>query len=216
MPHEHEIHDTDARYAIDPKTRAITNTSNVKMVIIQHDHNSECITFEIPRYIDGHDMMNCNEIQVHYINVSSGNRNEGMYEIKDLAISADDDEILTCSWIISKNATLWEGSLIFSLRFACVSNDEVVYAWGTAPYTGLNVSKGINNSGVIVDEYADILQQWRAEYTNILERWRVEYKEAHTKLREDIGDFAEQLGDVEAALDSIIAIQNELIGGESI
>lgn len=51
--HEHSIYDTDPHFVIDAVTRAIT-TQSKKLKLMQYDHNSERLTFEMPRHIDGH------------------------------------------------------------------------------------------------------------------------------------------------------------------
>ena len=164
MPHRHKIYDTDPTFSINPITRLIKNETSKKITLIQHDHNSERFTFEIPRYIEEHDMSECNVVQVHYINIESGNRNqnEDVYDVTDLHISPDDDDKVICSWLISQNATKYVGSLNFVVRFSCVTDGVIDYAWNTAVYSGISVSSGIFNTDVIAIEYSDILAQWTA------------------------------------------------------
>lgn len=52
MGHEHNVRDSDARFIIDPVTMGIKNNYNKKITLIQFDHNSERLTFEIPKEID--------------------------------------------------------------------------------------------------------------------------------------------------------------------
>lgn len=47
MAHKQSIYDTDPRFVIDLITRAIT-TESAKVKLMQYDHNSERLTFEIP------------------------------------------------------------------------------------------------------------------------------------------------------------------------
>ena len=56
MPHTHPVVDSDLHFAINPLTREITNNSK-KVKLMQYDHASEIFTFEIPRYVDGHDII---------------------------------------------------------------------------------------------------------------------------------------------------------------
>ena len=47
---------------------------------MQYDHNSECFTFEIPKEIEGHNVTDCNVVEIHYINIdNTGNIYEGVY-----------------------------------------------------------------------------------------------------------------------------------------
>lgn len=198
MAHGHSVIDADKHFFIDPVTREITNESG-KIVLIQHDHNSERFTFEIPKEVDGHDMSQCNVVQIHYLNVEldkanaealeEGTSNEtvvlddviyiptgtsypGIYETDDIQTSPDDENVVICSWLISRNATQYLGTLNFIVRFACIADDGTEeYGWSTAIHEGIVVSDGIYNSDIIIEEYADMLEKWRADiYAKVQEQ----------------------------------------------
>lgn len=162
MAHKHSVYDGDTHFKIDELTRHVKNESEIKSMLVQYDHNSERFTFEVPRYVDGHDLSQCNAVRVHYINIDKSKRteNKGVYEVTDLQICPDDDEIVICSWLISNNATQLVGALYFVVQFACIEDNEVVYSWNTARYTGVVITDGIYNGDDIEREYADILQVW--------------------------------------------------------
>lgn len=162
MAHAHSLYDTDLHFKIDPTTRSISNMSG-KVLIVQHDHNSERFTFEIPRYVDGHDMSLCNKVEIHYINGNSDRKTQGLYPVGDLQIDKNDSNYVICSWLISNNATKYVGPLSFLVRFACLTDDVIDYAWSTSVYTGITVSPGIYNTDYIAATYSDVLEQWRAE-----------------------------------------------------
>ena len=65
MGHKHSVYDSDAHFSINPITKVIKNESSKKTTLVQGDHNSERFSFDIPRFIEGHDMMNCNLVEVH-------------------------------------------------------------------------------------------------------------------------------------------------------
>ena len=69
MSHIHNVTDGDNKFIVDGISRAIKNASASKTTVMQFDHNSEVFTFEIPRYIEGHDMTACNRVEVHYLNI---------------------------------------------------------------------------------------------------------------------------------------------------
>lgn len=166
MALKHSVYDTDTHFTINPNTRVLKNESMGKTSLIQYDHNSERFTFEIPRMIEGHDMSLCDVVQIHYNNIDSQTKEQskGVYDVDDMQISPEDDNVVILSWLISGNATKYVGSLNFLVRFACTDEDgTVIYAWNTAIYTGISISSGINNSEDVAYEYADILEQWRAE-----------------------------------------------------
>lgn len=155
MGHQHEIIDHDKHFIIDPVTRKITPARPEKNNLVQYDHNSERYTFEIPRYVEGHDMSLCNVIQFHYLNVSADNQYHvpGIDESHDIGLIEGDEEKVMFTWLISRNATQLSGSLNFAIRFACVEGDQVDYDWHTEIHTGIIVSNGIDNGPIIVEEW---------------------------------------------------------------
>ena len=170
MAHIHSVYDSDTHFSIDPVTRVLKNEGSKKTMVIQNDHNSERLTFEIPRYVEGHDMSLCNKIEVHYINIDSQTKQEsvGLHEVDDMQISPDSDDIVIFSWLISQNATKLIGPLKFLCRLSCVSDDgSIDYAWNTAVYANLSVQTGIFNTKVIVDQNVDVLEQWKNTLINV-------------------------------------------------
>ena len=184
MAHKHSVYDSDTHFSINPVTRTIRNESSQKTTLIQYDHNSERFTFEIPRHVEGHDMSICNVVEIHYLNIEASTKvqNAGVYEVADLQICPEDDEFVILSWLISQNATQLVGSLNFLVRFACVTDGVVDYVWNTAIHSGIAISSGIHNDEIIVEQYADVLEQWRtnlaytpkarvSEVTLLADRW---------------------------------------------
>ena len=146
MAHKHSLYDADTHFKIDPVTRAIENMSG-KTVLMQKDHNSEIFTFELPRYVDGHDMSKCNRVEAHFINTDNATKEKSRdyRTLTDLQVSPDSEEVVICSWQLDKDVTAFAGSLAFMLRFSCVAEDDVTidYAWHTASYDKFTVQKNL-------------------------------------------------------------------------
>ena len=161
MGHLHVVTDRDNYFVIDPVTRQLSNNSN-KITLMKTDHNSERFTFELPLFIEDHDMSKCNKVEVHYINIDSQTRKQsaGVYMVEDFKVNPDNSETVIGSWLISRNVTMYAGTLSFVLRLACVTGEVVDYSWSSAIYNGITVSDGICNTEVVVAEYSDILNQW--------------------------------------------------------
>lgn len=164
MDHRTIVSDSDKFFEIDPITRSI-KPLHQKTTIIQFDHNSERFIFSIPRIIEGHDMSTCTKVEVHYANVDANTKEEvpGLYTVDDLGINPKDDTNVTCTWLISQNATQKAGLLKFLVRFVCVNSDNVIeYAWNTGIYQSISIAPGIYNSETIIKQYADVIEQWKA------------------------------------------------------
>lgn len=194
MAHIHGVFDSDTHFVIDPITRQLKNETSKKASVVQFDHDSERFTFELPRIIEGHDMTTCNVVQVHYLNIEAKTKieNKGLYEVDDLQISPEDENTVICSWLISQNATQLDGSISFLVRFSCVTEGEPKYIWQTAPYTAITVTTGINNSDYVVEEYADIIEQWREELFEAA-NLNVEWDNIKNKPFGDEGEFYDRV-----------------------
>lgn len=161
--HDHPVVDSDARYVVNPITRMVENDGE-KVKIMQYDHNSEILTFEITRYIEGHDMALCNATKVHYLNIEDDTEIEycDSYEVEDLGVDLEDDSKIVFSWPISRYATQFAGPLWFAIQFACKDdNGDLIYEWHTDINQDNEVEKSINHGEAPIREYTDILEQWR-------------------------------------------------------
>lgn len=148
MALRHGVYDSDTHFSIIPSKRMLKNEGSTKSILIQYDHNSERFTFEIPRYIESHDMSKCNVVQVHFNNTDAETRaqSKGVYDVTDMQISPENENVIIMSWLVSSEATQYAGSLEFLLRFSCVESGKVEYVWSTAIYSGISISNGIYNS----------------------------------------------------------------------
>ena len=160
------IVDSDRYFEIDPVSRQIKPLGK-KTSIVQFDHNSERFTFSIPRYVEGHDMTECTNIEVHYSNIDADTKAEniGVYPITDMQTDPSDEECAICTWLISQNATQKVGLLKFSIRFTCVDKDAtILYSWNTSIFASIIVMASLYNPNQIVKEYADVLAAWKKEF----------------------------------------------------
>ena len=204
MVHEHVVHDTDARFIIDPVTRTIKNESKKKIVLVQGDHNSEIFGFQCPRYIESHDMSQCNKVEVHYFNYDqqSNKVKSGKYEVNDLQIGEDENSVVF-SWRISGNGTQLQGRLEFLIRFKCVEENTVTYAWNTLFFTDTNIGKGSNADESFETEYVDIIEQWK---TSVLQGFEDDFTDWKVKTEAQLEiDFRNYRQETTAAVDEHFA-----------
>lgn len=164
MAHKHNVKDTNAKFTINGLTKIVTGPEADLPILIQYDHNSEHITFEADRMVEGHDLSLSDKVEIHYNNVGkSGSRHtsKGVYEAIDLRVNSEDDTKITFTWVVSKNATMYEGVLGFVVAFTCLDGEEITYRWNTKINSDLLVSSSIDNSDVVVETYADVLEMWK-------------------------------------------------------
>lgn len=168
MNHEHVVLDTDRHYVIDHIMRSVApvDIDSAKTILMQNDHNSERFSFEISKTVEGHDMSQCNVVRIHFANVEKGKKNKstGIYDVTDLAADPEDENKLIFSWLISRTATKFKGSLAFMVDFRCVDDDgSIVYRWSTDINEDVTIRESMDNTGEVVDDISDILEQWKQE-----------------------------------------------------
>ena len=167
MAHLHDIRDNDSHYIIDPETRNVTNRTGKMVTVIQYDHNSERVTFEIPREIEGHDMSLSDIVQVFYENTSKGTSASsrvtvsGANGILDMAPAEDDPDILVFSWLIGQQTTQLVGTVKFQIRFICHGDNEEIpeYSWRTNLCTAFTVLASLDTINDVVETNPDIYME---------------------------------------------------------
>lgn len=187
ISHKHTddiIKDADVHFTIDTTTRAISNGNNKKLTIMQYDNKSERYSFDIDRYIDEHDLMDCNRVQIHFINIASNKqKNPGLYLVDDVHVNPDDENKVTFSWLISNTATMYDGTLNFLVSFECIDkecdnvaecehDDHILYRWSSAVYKNIQITVGMDNNNVVYEMYADELLAWETEMEKKLLTWQ--------------------------------------------
>ena len=211
----HEIQDKDLHFLIDPITRAITNQTAAKVKLMQFDHNSERFTFEVPRFVEGHDMSLCTKVEVHYINIAGDKQAQhaDVYRVEDMTTEGDGDaEKVTFSWLVSAGATQYAGSLSFLIRFSCLTGEKLDYVWNTDTFKGISIGQGMNNGDAVLDDYSDVLAAWETQistHIEVVEALREEVeglKEITPEVVHETGDSTDAVmsqAAVTAALDDI-------------
>lgn len=171
------IVDADVHFTIDPITRTISNQNadkvNKKLTIMQYDNKSERYSFDIDRLIDGHDLMLCNRVQIHFINIGSNKqKHPGLYLVDDVHVNESDNNKITFTWLISQDATQLSGLLSFAISFECVNGEDILYRWSTTTFNGIQITAGMDNDNTIVELYTDELLAWENHVAMELSDWQ--------------------------------------------
>jgi hypothetical protein len=166
MAHLIPEYDADPHFSIDADTQELIYESEEELTFMQGDHNSKRITFELPRYVDWHDISLCNKVRVHFININAEDpelRVEDTYKVDDLHLCPDDEEnTVVCSWLVSKHSTKYAGTLNFVVSFLVINDEtkEIEYSWNTMIYADIPVRECYDHGESTVVKYADILEEW--------------------------------------------------------
>jgi hypothetical protein len=172
------IIDKDPAFIIDAKTRTVTtDQATGKFKIMQFDHNSERFRFVLPAEIEGHQMDQCNKVQIHWYVIGSKARDKysGVINIqagedgKILHVSSDEKykNYLEFSWLITDEVTQYAGALSFVVLLAYEEDDTVVggkrnvYRWCSDINSSITIANGIDGGSGTVERYDDVLLEWK-------------------------------------------------------
>ena len=157
--------DQVAAYSVNPDTeehivigsnRIITIPAALKKIAVEHDHNVETVTFDCPRYWDGHDM---SKWQV-YINYILSNGYEDSYPTDNVVADDTDENVMHFSWTISRNVTQVKGAItiLVCIKETDEEGNEIRH-WNSERNSELTVSAGMECAEKVADEHPDIITQ---------------------------------------------------------
>lgn len=147
------------------KDRHITVPDEIKRIAVQYDHNVETVTFDCPRYWDGHDL---SEMTV-YINYMRKDRVRGQFEAKNVTVDGTDTNVMHFDWTISRNATAYKGELDFLVCIIDVdSNGTEKVHWNSELNTQMYITQGLECSEYVEQLHADIITDLLVRMDKIL------------------------------------------------
>ena len=136
--------------------RYITVPESLQKIGVQFDHNAETVTFDCPRYWDGHDL---SKMKI-YINYMRPNDSFGAYLCSDAEIDSVDDTIMHFNWTISGHVTEFAGPLSFLVCICDVDqNGDSTTHWNSELNTQMYISSGMKCRDAILGRYPDIITQ---------------------------------------------------------
>lgn len=134
--------------------RTITVPDILKSIAVQYDNNIETVTFDCPRYWDGHDFHKMNV----YINYMRSDGHKGSYAVKNLCIDENDNTMIHFDWTISEEVTMKSGKLSFLVCIKNTVNDEKPH-WNSRLNQDLVVENGMEVYDHIVENSPDIIEE---------------------------------------------------------
>lgn len=135
--------------------RTITVPESLKHIAVQFDHNIETVTFDCPRYWDGHDF---SEMYV-YINYMRPDGYSDQYSVKNLRIDDSDKNIIHFEWTISKNVTQKKGNITFNVCIQSKNKDDAEDVhWNSRMNRDIIIDEGMESFAEIADFYPDVIE----------------------------------------------------------
>ena len=122
------------------RNRTITVPDQLKRIAVQFDHNVETVTFDCPRYWDGHDM----SVMEVYINYKRPDGKIRKYTADNVTVDDSDNTIMHYDWTITNDVTSVNGNLEFVV---CIKKTDEngfdIAHWNSDINKEMYVSKGL-------------------------------------------------------------------------
>lgn len=140
---------------VDLNSRTIIIPATVTNIGVESDDNVRVLHFKLPRHYCGVDLSEF-KININYENA------EGLGDIYEATNVVIEDALITFDWVVGRYAVSTKGNVKFSL---CLkdSKDGVVNREFNTTIAILPVLQGLETGEAIIEEYVDILVQWRDE-----------------------------------------------------
>lgn len=150
------VNPVDEPHIVIESDRTITVPDDLRHISVQGEHNIETVTFDCPRYWDGHDL---SQMQMRIVYQRPDGHREP-HLVENLRVDEVDENTIHFEWTISGNVTAVKGDISFMVC-AKLSDSEGnrEREWHTRLNQDLIIDEGMDCSGdEIVEQNPDILE----------------------------------------------------------
>ena len=148
------------------ENRKVIVPDSLKRIAVQHDHNIETVTFDCPRYWDGHDLSK----MMIYINHLCPSGALGCTVATDVKVDETDTNVMHFDWTISECVTINEGYITF---LVCAKTQDADgtnrHHWNSEICKDMYVSEGLALPEDFMETHPDVLTQVLLFNQNVLE-----------------------------------------------
>ncbi len=136
--------------------RTISVPEELRCIAVEYDHNIETVTFDCPRFWDGHDFSEMNV----YINYRCADGKVGQCFCDSVTIDESDDKIIHFDWTISRNLTCAKGKIAFLVCIKSLDDSGGLSKhWSSRLNQEMEVMEGIECVGEPVDVEPPVLEE---------------------------------------------------------
>ena len=177
-------------YTINPATeehitiddnRIITVPERLRRIAVQYDHNIETVTFDCPRYWDGHDL----STMTIYINYMRIDEVKARYLAEGIRVDEVDQNVIHFEWTITNDMTLANGPvefLVCAIRLDEGGNEEI--HWNSEINKQMYVATGLEGLDSVYEGHIDLI-------TDIIAMTKYENVKALVQKIEEVDSKAE-------------------------
>lgn len=140
--------------------RVVTVPAALKAIAVQHDHNIETVTFDCPRYWDGHDF---SKMSI-YVNYRNAKGEVGQYPVTNVTVDSSNSNIIHFDWTVSEYVTRAKGKISFLVCIYTTDSDGMKQRhWNSRLNQDMEVLEGLELDGdIIYDQNPDIIENMLA------------------------------------------------------
>ena len=157
---------TEEEHIVIDENRKVIVPDSLKRIAVQHDHNIETVTFDCPRYWDGHDL----STMIVYVNHLCPSGALGCTVATNVTVDETDPNVMHFDWTISECVTIAEGYITFLV--CCKTQDEDGtnrHHWSSEICKDMYVSEGLELPEDFMETHPDVLTQVLLFNQNVLE-----------------------------------------------
>lgn len=151
---------TDNTLVINNYQRTIQIPPTITNLGVENDDEVLRLNFRMSRYLNETDLSTF-KIRINYLNAKG---EDDVYEVDDAHV-VDDDIVFT--WLVGPAATRYKGNVKFNVCMRIVDADLNVQREFNTTIATLPVLEGLECDEGVIEEYADILEQWKAQLFGI-------------------------------------------------
>lgn len=147
---------TESHIVVD-NDRHVIVPEQLKDIAVQFDHNIETVTFDCPRYFDGHDFTTMHV----YINYMCPDKSKGQFLCENVTIDETDENIIHFDWTIQRSITQAIGKISFLICIKKIDDKgKLLYRWSSRLNQEMFVLEGLECSiGELTQENPDVIEQ---------------------------------------------------------
>lgn len=144
--------------------RSVTVPDELQNIAVQFDHNIETVTFDCPRYWDGHDFSTMHV----YVNYRCADGNLGQYQCETVTVDESDDSLIHFDWTISRNVTCTNGKISFLVCVKSVDgNGTLKNHWSSRLNQQMEILEGLECPTEEIVSDPDVIEQILVRLDNI-------------------------------------------------
>lgn len=147
---------SDTGHIVIGSDRFMVVPEHLKRIAVQYDHNIETVTFDCPRYLNGHDVSG---MQI-YVNYIRADEYRGSHLCENIVVDGSDSDIVHFDWTVSGHVTYADGHISFMVCIKSIDpeGNEVIH-WNSEVNTDMYVSPGIKHLDMTLVKYPDVIAQ---------------------------------------------------------